>query len=103
VRVVIRDRSSSDPAATKTTAIRGDARLDGPGRVTVWTEPGLLACEVEDQGHITDPLAGRRRPSRMSPCGRGLLLVNQLCDLVRLRSGPDGTSVRLHMALPHAG
>ena len=71
----------------------------GPGRITVWTEPGLLVCQVDDGGHIADPLAGRRPPPPMSPSGRGLLLVNQLCDLVRMRSGPDGTSVRLQMTL----
>ncbi|MEA2473452.1 MAG: hypothetical protein QOE06_1367, partial [Thermoleophilaceae bacterium] len=31
--------------------------------------------------------------------GRGLWLVNQLCDLVQLRSLRDGCAVRLHMAL----
>ncbi|WP_030442230.1 sensor histidine kinase [Actinoplanes subtropicus] len=71
----------------------------GPGTITVWTEPGLLVCQVDDGGHIGDPLAGRRLPPPSGPSGRGLLLVNQLCDLVRLRSGPEGTSVRLQMLL----
>jgi anti-sigma regulatory factor (Ser/Thr protein kinase) len=69
----------------------------GPGLVTIWVEAGVLACQVEDRGHIADPLAGRRLPPPLSPCGRGLLLVNQLCDLVRIRSGPGGTCVRVHM------
>jgi hypothetical protein len=30
---------------------------------------------------------------------RGLWLVNQLCDLVQLRSPDDGVVVRLHAAL----
>jgi hypothetical protein len=30
--------------------------------------------------------------------GRGLWLVNQLCDLVQIRSGPSGTTIRVHMA-----
>ncbi|HEX5202432.1 anti-sigma factor RsbA family regulatory protein [Paractinoplanes rhizophilus] len=70
----------------------------GPGRVTVWTEPGRIVCQVDDRGHITDPLAGRRLPPPLSPCGRGLLMVNQVCDLVRVCTGPAGTTVRVHMA-----
>lgn len=75
----------------------------GPGHVTIWTEPGLVACQVEDRGHITDPLAGRRPPPPMSMTGRGLLLVNQMCDLVRIRTGPAGTTVRVHMWAAPAG
>jgi len=29
--------------------------------------------------------------------GRGLWIVNQLCDLFQLRSSPAGTVARLHM------
>src|SRR5262249_22016138 len=36
----------------------------GPGRLTMWTGAGLIACQVEDRGHIADPLAGRRPPPR---------------------------------------
>jgi hypothetical protein len=32
--------------------------------------------------------------------GRGLWMVNQLCDLVQLRSFPDGAAVRVHVYLP---
>jgi anti-sigma regulatory factor (Ser/Thr protein kinase) len=28
--------------------------------------------------------------------GRGLWIVNQLCDLVQIRSAPSGTVVRVH-------
>ncbi|GIF20194.1 anti-sigma regulatory factor [Paractinoplanes tereljensis] len=69
----------------------------GPGRIAVWTEPGLFACQVDDTGHITDPLAGRVPPHPMLPSGRGLLLVNQICDLVRIHTGPSGTSIRTHL------
>ena len=31
--------------------------------------------------------------------GRGLWLANQLCNLVQIRSSPEGTTVRLHMRL----
>ena len=52
-----------------------------------------LACAVRDNGHIDDPLVGRERPRPEQERGRGLWLANQLCDLVQVRSGPDGFSV----------
>jgi hypothetical protein len=45
-------------------------------------------------------MAGRERPTSERDGGRGLWMVNQLCDLVQLRSFPDGAAVRLHMYLP---
>ena len=62
-----------------------------------WREDGCLLVEVADEGHIADPLAGRDLPGPDEPGGRGLYLVNELCDLVQLRSAPDGSVVRLHM------
>jgi len=51
---------------------------------------------VHDVGRITDPLAGRVRHGP-DDSGHGLWLVNQVCDLVELRSGDAGTTVRMHM------
>ncbi|MEV4702425.1 sensor histidine kinase [Actinoplanes sp. NPDC049316] len=68
----------------------------GPGKVTVWTEPGVVVCQLQDTGHLTDPLAGRIRPPHIRHRGFGLVLANELCDLVRIHSGPSGTTVRLH-------
>jgi anti-sigma regulatory factor (Ser/Thr protein kinase) len=65
----------------------------------IWQEPGALICEVDDEGHIHDPLVGRVRPDTEEYGGRGMWLVNQLCDLVQLRSFPTGTVARLHMWL----
>jgi anti-sigma regulatory factor (Ser/Thr protein kinase) len=69
------------------------------GTISVWQADGELICQLTDTGHITDPLAGCRPPDRDHPGGQGLWLVNQVCDLVELRSGQDGTVVRLHMSL----
>jgi anti-sigma regulatory factor (Ser/Thr protein kinase) len=69
----------------------------GGGVVAVWPEPHLLVCQVDDGGHLTDPLAGRIPPSATSEGGRGLLLANQLCDFVRIDTRPGATSIRLHM------
>ena len=71
-----------------------------PGVLRLWRRDGELVCEVADRGWIRDPLAGRRAPDVERDHGRGLWLVNQLCDLVELRYGPDGTALRVHMRVP---
>ena len=71
----------------------------GEGSVRTWRENGTLLVEVADDGHIADPLAGRDCPPPTELGGRGLYLVNQLCDLVQLRSSPEGSVIRLHMYL----
>jgi anti-sigma regulatory factor (Ser/Thr protein kinase) len=72
---------------------------DGGGQLLIWQETELLICEVRDRGRIEDPLVGRVRPARDQSGGRGLWLVNQLCDLVQIRVTPAGTVVRVHMRL----
>jgi anti-sigma regulatory factor (Ser/Thr protein kinase) len=67
----------------------------GSGRVRVWQDGDALLCEVRDHGHIEDPLAGRVTPAPEQVGGYGLWLVNQLCDLVQVRSTSSGTTVRL--------
>jgi len=67
------------------------------GTAMTWQVDGEMLCEISDSGHISDPLAGLRRPSLDEPGGQGLWLVNQVCDLVELRSSAAGTTVRLHM------
>ncbi|CAO5158627.1 serine/threonine-protein kinase RsbW [Frankia sp. AiPs1] len=67
----------------------------GQGTVRFWPGQGGLVCEVADAGQVADRLAGRRRPALDLGGGRGLWLVNQLCDLVQLRSAATGTTVRM--------
>lgn len=71
----------------------------GHGTVRVCTDEaaGEVVCEVSDRGQLTDPLAGRVHPDFDRAGGRGLWIANQLCDLVQLHSGPEGTTVRLTM------
>ncbi len=68
----------------------------GGGTLRTWSEPGAFVCEVRDRGFIRDPLVGRLAPPVDEYGGRGLWLVNQLCDLVQIRSAPSGTVVRVH-------
>ena len=70
------------------------------GTVHVWQTDAEILCQIDDSGWITDPLAGRVRPEVGEPGGHGLWLVNQVCDLVELRTGRVGTTVRLHVTLP---
>jgi anti-sigma regulatory factor (Ser/Thr protein kinase) len=71
---------------------------DSDGTVQVWNTGQELICQVTDRGQITDPLA-RHRPRSEGLGGKGLWLVNQLCDLVQARTSPAGTVARLHMRL----
>jgi anti-sigma regulatory factor (Ser/Thr protein kinase) len=71
----------------------------GEGVLRLWREDAALVIEVADAGHIADPLAGRDCPPATELGGRGLYLVNQLCDLVQLRSSPEGSVIRIRMRL----
>jgi anti-sigma regulatory factor (Ser/Thr protein kinase) len=69
----------------------------GGGTLRIWSERDELVCDVRDRGYIDDPLAGRIAPPLDQHGGRGLWLVNHLCDLVQIRSTPNGTVVRVRM------
>jgi anti-sigma regulatory factor (Ser/Thr protein kinase) len=71
----------------------------GGGMLGVWQEDGTVFAEVEDSGTIEEPLTGRVRPVLTQEGGRGVWMANQLCDLVQIRSGREGTTVRLRMEL----
>jgi anti-sigma regulatory factor (Ser/Thr protein kinase) len=68
----------------------------GQGKLLLWRETDALVCEIQDAGHIEDPLIGRTPPAPNQHTGRGLWLVHQLCDLVQIHSSPAGTAVRVH-------
>ena len=73
----------------------------GIGTFRVWTEEAHFVCEVSDTGQITDPLAGRLPTDDTQRHGRGLVLVNQIVDLVRMHTSPGGTTVRIYLRLPN--
>ena len=70
----------------------------GDGQLQVWHTEQEILCQIQDHGQITDPLAGQQRQPA-SERGHGLWVVNQVCDLVEVRTGRAGTTVRLHMRL----
>jgi anti-sigma regulatory factor (Ser/Thr protein kinase) len=69
----------------------------GHGTLRIWRENGTLLCDVRDKGRIEEPLVGRLQPVPEQTGGRGVWIANQVCDLVQIRSGEQGTTVRLHM------
>jgi anti-sigma regulatory factor (Ser/Thr protein kinase) len=71
----------------------------GQGRLRVWRQARSLLCEVHDAGHLDVTLVGRRRPLPDAQSGRGLWLVNELCDDVQVCSSAAGTVVRVHKCL----
>ncbi len=71
----------------------------GAGVLRIWTHGPTLLAEVEDSGVIDDVLVGRTCPTLEQPRGRGVWMVNQLCDLVQIRSSAAGTVVRVHSRL----
>jgi anti-sigma regulatory factor (Ser/Thr protein kinase) len=94
------DRSRADDLVLAVNEVATNAvkHAEGPGRIRVWSTPAELICQVEDRGHISDPLAGRYAPRPSVEGGLGLWMVNQLCDLVEVRTAPQGTAIRLHMS-----
>jgi anti-sigma regulatory factor (Ser/Thr protein kinase) len=76
------------------------AHTSRPGTLTLWASGSEIICQVNDTGHITDPLAGRLKPDPINAGGGcGLWIVQQVCDLAEIRTSPAGTAVRLHMHL----
>ena len=69
----------------------------GAGILRIWRDGLSLVCEIGDDGRIADPLAGRHPDSPHDDSGHGLRIAHELCNLVELRSGPWGTTVRLRI------
>jgi anti-sigma regulatory factor (Ser/Thr protein kinase) len=69
----------------------------GHGALRVWEEGDSVVCEVRDNGCIDEPLVGRERPATNRAGSSGLWMVNQLCQLVQIRSSPSGSIVRMRI------
>jgi anti-sigma regulatory factor (Ser/Thr protein kinase) len=65
------------------------------GVVRIWNDGEHVLCEVIDEGTLSDPLAGRRPATPGQIGGRGLVLVNQVADLVRQYRRPGATVTRI--------
>lgn len=67
----------------------------GVGTLLLWREGGVVVCEVRDAGRLANPMVGRRNPGASAHGGYGVMLVNLLCDLVRVHTGEGGTAIRV--------
>jgi anti-sigma regulatory factor (Ser/Thr protein kinase) len=95
-----RGRSGDLIVAASELAANSVRHAGGHGTARVWIDGGAIAVEVRDAGVIENPeRLDRRPPAPTAEGGRGLWIANQLCDEVAIRSGVDGTRVRLRMAL----
>jgi anti-sigma regulatory factor (Ser/Thr protein kinase) len=93
------DRANDLVLAVSEVAANTLRHTQSAGTLTIWRQAGQLVCEIQDEGTITDPLAGQRRPGPDATGGHGLWLVYQVCDLVELRSDETGTIIRMHLAI----
>lgn len=94
-----RDRIADLALMVNELATNSLVHTGGGCRVRIWREGEDIVCAVADRGHITDPLAGRRPSLPGQFGGRGLLLVNQFADLVRMHTTPEGTTLHVHCRL----
>ncbi|WP_307850662.1 ATP-binding protein [Micromonospora sp. H61] len=69
----------------------------GGGWVRLWAEPDQLFCDVVDQGPTR--AFGRSMPAADSVRGRGLAIVEQICDEVAVLTSPGETVVRIRLSL----
>jgi anti-sigma regulatory factor (Ser/Thr protein kinase) len=58
----------------------------GRGVLHVWRDGDELVLQSRNRGALGDPLVGRLRPGAGQPDGRGLWIINQLCDLLQIRA-----------------
>ena len=98
-RAGLRDERASDLVLAASEIAANTLRhTGGAGTLDIWHTDAEVLCQIHDQGRISDPLAGRTRHAP-DERGHGLRVVNQVCDLAELRTGRNGTTIRLHMRI----
>jgi hypothetical protein len=89
------DKISDLASTARRLAVASLSRGAIRGTVRIWHSTQALVCDISDDTVIDDVLVGRRSVHADGP--DGLWQANELCDLVQVRSGPAGTTVRMHM------
>ena len=69
----------------------------GGGHVRVWAEAGRLICDIVDRGG--ERRFGGEMPAAGAVRGRGLAIVERVCDSVQSVPVPGGTLVRICLNL----
>jgi hypothetical protein len=65
--------------------------------VALWAAPGEVVCDLRLPAAASlDPFIGLHPPTLDPRPGDGFWLARQICDHLDVRSGPDGTTIRLH-------
>lgn len=77
----------------------------GHGRLQMWRDDTGVICEVSDAGlgMASDQIVNRERPAPGTAGGWGLWLARKLSDEMVVRTGPEGTTVRVRSAIGHPG
>ena len=70
----------------------------GRAEVQIWREGRELVCQVHSPAGFGDLMAGRRRPPETAVGGRGLVMVNEICDLVQVAATPHGATIQMRTA-----
>ncbi|MEU8818617.1 ATP-binding protein [Actinoplanes sp. NPDC048796] len=70
---------------------------EGGGRVRLWASDGRVYCDVIDGGPMR--VLGRDMPAADALRGRGLAIVERVCDEVGVEAAAEGTRVRLALDL----
>jgi serine/threonine-protein kinase RsbW len=66
---------------------------DGGGRIRVWGDAGRVLCDIVDGGPLRT--TGRGMPAAETIRGRGLAIVERVCDGVEIAAVGGGTRVRI--------
>ncbi|TQM84443.1 anti-sigma regulatory factor (Ser/Thr protein kinase) [Saccharothrix saharensis] len=99
-RLGLSDDRTADLALITTELVVNSLRhAGGTCLLSIWRDDTHLVCTVRDDGHLADPLAGRRPAAVDQDGGRGLLVVNQLADLVRVHTTPKGTTTHVFLRM----
>lgn len=69
-----------------------------PATVCLWTTSASVICQISDNGHFTQPLAGLLPPHTSQKRAQGLWIAQQLCD--ECYRWPHPTTIRLQMDRP---
>jgi anti-sigma regulatory factor (Ser/Thr protein kinase) len=96
-------RAADAVAAVNEVASNSLRHGGGQGVLQIWRTADTFVCQVSDAGRLEEPLVGRTRPRVEARGGRGLWMVNQLCELVQVRSFSTGTTVRMHLRRSRPG
>ena len=97
VRALSRIRRDELVLAFNEAATNAVRHGDGLARARLWQDGDRVVSEISSPAPLADPLAGGRRPDPEATSGRGLWLINELCDLVEMRAAGAGVTLRMHV------